>query len=60
MCNEAEYAPLELPPVGTDEGVCPYFVTLFLIKGTPLSKRRGRSVGTRRAFPCNEKGVSSM
>ena len=26
----------------TDEGVCPYCVALSLIKGTPLSKQRGR------------------
>ena len=43
----------------TDEGVCPYSVALSLIKGTPLSKQRRRSVDTKRAFPCNEKGVSS-
>ena len=44
----------------TDEGVCPYSVALSLIKGTPLSKQRRRSVDTKRAFPCNEEGVSSM
>ena len=43
----------------TDEGVCPYSVALSLIKETPLSKQRRRSVDTKRAFPCNEKGVSS-
>ena len=56
---------LGAPPLGggwegfPDEGVCPYFVALSLINGTPPSKRRERSVDTRRAFPCNEKGVSS-
>ena len=45
--------------IGTDALVCPYCVALSLIKGTPLSKQRRRSVDTKRAFPCNEKGVSS-
>ncbi|EEX19452.1 hypothetical protein HMPREF0973_00393 [Prevotella veroralis F0319] len=43
----------------TDEGICPYFVTCFLIKGTPLSKWRRRFLDTKEAFPYNEEGVSS-
>ena len=35
--------------VGTDALVCPYCVALSLIKGTPLSKQRRRSVDTKRA-----------
>ena len=38
----------------TDEGVCPYSVALSLMKGTPLSKRRGRSIVFSSATPANE------
>ena len=38
----------------TDEGVCPYSVGLSLIKGTPLSKRRGRSFVSKEASLDNE------
>ena len=57
----------------TDEGVCPYFVTLsFLLimlslvgknrwnenKETPFSMREGRFLVSKKASPCNEETPS--
>ena len=33
----------------TDEGVCPYFAALSLIKGTPFSNQGGRFLAMKRA-----------
>ena len=63
--NYSNRLSLGAPPLGggwvgfPDEGVCPYSVALSLIKGTPLSKQRNALFALKRAFLCNEKGVSS-